>query len=379
VLGVLCGEELFMALNTQTFTQIVQQCAAYVQGAASALVDFTVGSICRVLMEANAAIVMWLQGLVLQVAALTRAATSNGSDLDSWANDFGFVRLAATAATGQVTFSRFTDTMQAVVPVGAVVQTADGTQTYTVNLDTTNGAYNAALNAFVIAAGTASVSVTVTAVNNGAQGNATAGAINTLGQAITYVDTVTNASPFSTGQNAETDAAFRTRFVAWLNSLSKATLVAIQYVIQSLGNVASYTITANYAYNGTYQPGYFYVVADDGSGNPPTSFLNAVSAAVGAVRGFTLSWGVFGPSIVKANVAMTTGAQQSNVQAALQNYINGLGVGNSLSYARLAQVAFDAVPAGSFATITNITLNGGTSDLSATNQQVIRAGTITVS
>ena len=368
-----------MALNTQTFTQIVQQCAAYVQGAASALVDFTVGSICRVLMEANAAIVMWLQGLVLQVAALTRAATSNGSDLDSWANDFGFVRLAATAATGQVTFSRFTDTMQAVVPVGAVVQTADGTQTYTVNLDTTNGAYNAALNAFVIAAGTASVSVTVTAVNNGAQGNATAGAINTLGQAITYVDTVTNASPFSTGQNAETDAAFRTRFVAWLNSLSKATLVAIQYVIQSLGNVASYTITANYAYNGTYQPGYFYVVADDGSGNPPTSFLNAVSAAVGAVRGFTLSWGVFGPSIVKANVAMTTGAQQSNVQAALQNYINGLGVGNSLSYARLAQVAFDAVPAGSFATITNITLNGGTSDLSATNQQVIRAGTITVS
>jgi len=368
-----------MPLNTQTLTQLMQTAAAAVQGAAAPLVDFTVGSICRALMFAGNCIALWLQGLILQVAALTRAATSNEGDLDSWLNDFGFERLPATAATGQVTFSRFTDTMQAVVPVGFVVQTADGTQTYTVNLDTTNVAYNAALNGFVIAAGTASVSVTVTAQNLGSQGNATAGAINTLGQAITYVDTITNASPFTTGENAEMDAAARVRFVAWLNSLSKATLVAIQYVIQSLGNVASYTITANYAYNGTYQPGYFYVVADDGSGSPPTSFLNAVSAAVGAVRGFTLSWGVFGPTVVTANVAMTTGAQQSKVQAALQTYINGLGLGNPLSYARLSQVAFDAVPAGSFATITNITLNGGTNDFSATNQQVIRAGTITVS
>jgi hypothetical protein len=146
-----------------------------------------------------------------------------------------------------------------------------------------------------------------------------------------------------------------------------------------MGTVASYTVTANYAYNGAYQPGYFYVVADDGSGSPPTSFLNAVLAAVSAVRGFTIGIGVFGPIVVTANVAMTTGAQQAVVKAALQNYINGLGLGNGLSYARLSQVAFDAVPAGSFGTITGITLNGGTSDLSATGQQVIRAGTITVS
>jgi len=139
----------------------------------------------------------------------------------------------------------------------------------------------------------------------------------------------------------------------------------------------SYTITANYAYNGAYQPGYFYVVADDGSGDPSSGFLNEVQAAIAAVTGFTINLGVFRGSEVTATVAMTTGAAQSEVGAALQNYINGLGVGSGLSWARLSQVAFDAAP-GAFTTITGITLNGGTSDLAATDQQIIRAGTITV-
>jgi hypothetical protein len=374
-----------MPLNVQTFTQIVQQGAAAVQGTGQALVDFTVGSILRAIMEANAAIVMWIQGLILQVAALTRAATSNGSDLDSWCADFGFTRLAATYATGQVTFSRFSPGQQAVIPVGAVVQTSDGTQQYAVTLDTTNAAYSATLGGYAIAAGTSSVSVTVQALNAGSQGDAAAGAINTLGQAITYVDTVTNASPF-TANDAETDSAMRVRFVAWLNSLSKATLVAIQYAIAQMGTVASYTITANYAYNGAVQNGYFYVVADDGSGSPSQGFLNNVYAAIQLVVGFTINFAVFGPTVVTANVAMTvttaSGQNHTNaveaVEAALQTYINGLGVGNGLSYARLSQVALDAVGTGVITTITGISLNGGTSDLAASNQQIVRAGTINV-
>jgi hypothetical protein len=68
----------------------------------------------------------------------------------------------------------------------------------------------------------------------------------------------------------------------------------------------------------------------------------------------------------------------STVELALQNYINGLGIGNALSYARLSQVAYDAAPAGAITTITNILLNGGTADVAATNQQVVRAGSINV-
>lgn len=375
-----------MPLNTQTFTQIIQGAATAVQGAAKSLVDFTVGSINRAIMEANAAVVMWLQALVLQVAVLTRAATSNKTDLDSWFADFGFARLSATAATGPVTFSRFTAAQQAVVPVGALVQTGDGAQQYAVVLDATNPAYSAALGGYVIPAGQSSVTVTVEAVSTGSQGNATAGAVNTLSGAITYVDTVTNADPLADGTDDEMDSAARTRFVAWLNSLSKATLNAIQYTISTLGNVVSYSITANQAYNGATQMGYFYVVADDGSGSPPPSFLSEIYTAVDAIRAFTVGIGVFGPTVVTAAIAMTltTAAGQNHttivnaVQLAIQNYINGLGIGKSLSYTILSKVAFDAVAAGSITTITGITLNGGTSDLAATNQQIVRAGTINV-
>ncbi|MFX8028091.1 baseplate J/gp47 family protein, partial [Acinetobacter baumannii] len=106
------------------------------------LVDLTVGSVLRAIVEANAAVVVWLEGLLLQVLAITRAATSSGADLDSWVADFGVTRLPAVAATGIVTFSRFTTTQQVLVPVGATVQTADGTQQFTVTIDTTNPAYN---------------------------------------------------------------------------------------------------------------------------------------------------------------------------------------------------------------------------------------------
>ena len=59
--------------------------------------------------------------------------------------DYRFTRLAAVASSGQVTFARFTPTQKAVVPIGATVQSADGTQTFTVTVDTTNSAYNAGL------------------------------------------------------------------------------------------------------------------------------------------------------------------------------------------------------------------------------------------
>src|SRR5271163_4542066 len=102
-------------LQTQTFTAIVQNTVAAIQGGASKLLDLTVGSVLRAIVEANAAVILWLQGLILQVQTLTRAATSQGSDLDTWVADYGLIRLPAVAATGQVTFTRFTANQQAVV------------------------------------------------------------------------------------------------------------------------------------------------------------------------------------------------------------------------------------------------------------------------
>ena len=95
-----------MQLPLQNFATLVQQMAASVQGAAGQLLDLTVGSVLRALLEASASIALWLQWLILQVLTITRAATSVGPDLDSWMADFSFTRLPGAAASGVVTFGR---------------------------------------------------------------------------------------------------------------------------------------------------------------------------------------------------------------------------------------------------------------------------------
>lgn len=373
-----------MAIQTKDYVTLVREQTTAIQGAARVLVDLTIGSILRAVIEANAAVTLWLQGLILQLLAITRAATSSGSDLDSWVADYGLTRLPAVNATGIVTFTRFTPTQQAVVQVGTLVQTADGSQQYAVVLDTANPAYNASLGGYALAAGSASVSVPVQALAAGSAANASVGSVSTMIQAVPGVDTVTNAAAFTNGSDAETDAALRKRFIAYVASLSKATKNAVGYAITSLKTGLTYTLVENTTYAGAAQPGYFYVVVDDGTGAPPSSFLSTVSNAIDAVRPLCSSFGVFAPVIQTAGVSMTiqTAAGYDHnavvglVSAALTSYINGLGLGNQLTYTRLAQVAYDA--SAGVTNVTAVLLNGGTADVTATNKQTIKAGTIAV-
>jgi uncharacterized phage protein gp47/JayE len=374
-----------MAITTQDFVTIVRNQVTAIQGAASSLVDLTVGSILRAMVEANAAVVLWLQGLILQLLATTRAATSSAADLDSWVADYGVIRLAGVAATGQVTFSRFTATQQAEIPVGSSVQTADGSQVFTVTADTTNPAYSATIDSYVIAVGVTSVNVPVQASVAGAGANVSIGQINTITHALPGVDTVSNAAAFVNGADAESDAALRTRFVAFVASLSKATKGAIGYAITSLQSGLSYSLTENENYAGATQMGYFFVVVDDGTGVPGSTLLSTVSNAIDAVRPACSTFGVFAPVVVTANVNLTIvtaagythSAEVATVAAALTNYINSLAMGQSLPWSKLAQIAYDASPG--VTNVTGVTLNSGTADLSATSKHVIKAGTVAVS
>lgn len=373
-----------MAITTKTFTTLVQDQVAAIQASAKALVDLTVGSILRAIVEANASVQLWLQGLILQLLAITRAATSTGSDLDSWVADFGLTRTAAVAASGAVTFARFTPTNQALIPIGATVQTGDGTQKYTVTVDTTNGAYSLGLGGYVVGAGVSTLNVPVLASTAGAAGNAQAGQVSTLTSPISGIDTVTNASTFTSGADAETDAALRVRFINYIASLSKATKGAIGNAITSLRAGLSYSFVENLTYGGAAQLGYFYVVVDDGTGAPSGLLLTSVSNAIDAVRPVTSTFGVFAPVVQNATVVMTATiasgydpvATKALVTAALKTYINSLALGQSLTYSRLAQIAYDASPG--VTNVTAVTLNGGTSDLSATVQQVVKWLAVTV-
>jgi len=374
-----------MQLSLQNFTTLVESMAAAVQGAAASLLDLTVGSVLRAVLEANAALALWLQWLIVQVLATTRLATSTGTDCDSFGADFGFFRLPAVAATGSVTFSRFSPSVAAFIGVGTNLSTTDNSQGFAVIADATNPAFDAVVSGYNLAAGIGSLTVLAAASTAGVAGNVQPGGISVISSAIPGVDTVTNAQAFAGGINAESDAAFRMRFGSYLGSLSKATNAAIGSAIEGIQQGLSYVISENIDQAGQVQMGHFVVTVDDGSGSPPAALLSTVHQIVDALRPVGSSFAVQGPVVAQAEVSMSlttqTGVSHQSVVAAvagaIADYVDGLSVGATLNYTRLAQLAYDASSA-----VTNVSavlLNGATSDLVPPLFGAVRPGTVTVS
>ena len=339
----------------------------------------------RALLEASASVALWMQWLILLVLQMTRAATSSGSDLDSWMADFSLSRLPASPASGTVTFSRYNTGATALVPVGTLVRTIDGSETFAVYADSSVNGWNQQLGGYVLGVGIASLNVPVVAQTPGSGGNVLANMITVLAAALAGIDSVTNAAAFVDGIDAESDAAFRLRFQNFLASRSRATIAAVEYAIGTVQQGLSYVIQENQDPTGQFQLGNFVVVVDDGSGYPSNSLLSAVQQAINEVRPVGSTFAVFAPAVTQVNVSLsvitsdgsdvTTVAPQ--IVASVQDYINALPVGVSLPASRIAQIAYDA--ASNVANVTNILLNNQASDVAVSPSGVVMAGAVVVS
>lgn len=372
----------------RTFDEFVEAMAAAIQVRArsSNLVDMSEGSVLLSFVEAVAgAVGLFGQAQVAELLAKSRAATSSGADLDSWLADFGVQRQPAVPASGIVTFRRATTTAAAIVPVGAHVGNAQNSSLFAVIEDAGHPEFNGV--SYVMRIGVDQLDVPVRCTSAGASGNAMAGAINTLGSALAGVDGVFNAAAFTNGRDLSSDEAMREFFRLFLAALGRANIDAIEHAIESAYPSAVFVLVEGRSYESdAEQPGYFFVVADDGTGAPPQTFLTGVRSAIDAVRPIGLpSFGVFAPVQLTAGVAMSvtvsSGADESAVRAlvrtAVANYLSGLGIGVSLPFTRLAAVAYSA--SDLVTSVSGVLLNGGTSDLVATVRQVIRPGTVSVS
>lgn len=384
-----------MQLSIQNFTTLVSNAAAAVQSAATSLVDLTVGTVLRAVLEAAAGIALWLQWMVVLVLSAARLATSTGADCDSFGADFGFVRLPGTAASGPVTFARYLYTNSAVVPVGTVVKTTDGTQSFAVLADATNAAWQGTNSTypngyFLIPAGVQSLTVSVANVAVGTAGNVQAASIGLIGSPIPGVDTVTNAAAFTNGLNAETDTAFKVRFGLYLASLAKATPVAVTSAVLGVSQNLTCAVLNNVmTVGGASAPGFFVVAVDDGSGATPSATLSAVGSAVAATQalgttGFTVQAPVtYAVVVLTISCASSSikAATQPIVQAAIESFIAALPVATATNaagfpYWRIGQLAFDASP--NVQSVSTVLLNGGTSDIGGTPGTVVRVGSVTV-
>jgi uncharacterized phage protein gp47/JayE len=371
-------------LPLRNFAQLVSDAAASVQGGAKALVDLSVGSVLRAVLEANAAVALWLQWIAVQVLAASRAATSEGADLDAWMADFALARLPAVAAQGVVTFARYVPAATAFVPVGTLVRTADGQQGFLVQADPTNGAWDPVMLGYVLQAGVASMDVPVSCDTPGAAGNVQQFAVTLLASAIPGVDTVSNANDIGGGLDAEPDDALRARFRNWLASRSRATPLAVLTAVQSVQQGLQAVVLENSLPNGTPRMGTFTVVVDDGTGAPPAALLALVSQAVDAVRPAGSAFTVQPPAVATVAVQMTivTVAGASHLAAtqavasAITSWINALPIGAMLPYARLTQLAFQA--SADVLNVGAVTLNGGTADIDPGPAGVVKINAIGV-
>ena len=360
--------------------------SASIQGACSVLLDVSVGSVTRALLEASASVALWLQYLILQVMAMSRLATSNGADIDSWVGDFGLIRLPGTAAVGAVTLTCLAPQSQSgVVPAGTTVKTSDGQSVFAVSIDPANPFWSSAANSYIRPAGTPSINVPIRAMAAGSSGNVQAGTINLLGASLVGIDIVTNQQALFGGLDAETDASLRARFVTYINSRSRATIAAVENAVTSVQQGLTTAVIENFDSSGDARLGTFTVVVDDGSGAPPADLLASVSAAVDAVRPIGSIVLVVGPTLIIADISLQllvlpgadVGLTRQHVATALTQFVDGLAVGAPLAYTRLANVAYQAD--ANVANVLALSANNGTTDLGGSIGQVVRPGTITVS
>jgi uncharacterized phage protein gp47/JayE len=375
----------------KSFDELNTEQATAVQAKSSDVLQISPGSDLLAIIESNSAMTVWLESIAVYLYAFARASTcisndptQTNPDLDSWLAQFKFPRLAATFATGNVTFSRTTTTQQAVIPLASQVTTQIGNIVFQVTKDSTNPAWNETLNGYVIAVSAASVTVPVQAVVAGTTGNVDANQINLIVSAIPYVNSVNNAVATTNGEDIERDPAYLARFQLYINSLSKATPPAINAAIESVQDGILFNVLENINYALAQQLGFFTVIIDDGTGNPPDSLVTAVNNVISVTRGLSIKWGVYKTTPVTAAIGanlVIDGAYDGpqliiGVETAITAYVNNLNVGVALDITKLPNIIYKVSPG--ILNIQALKINGTTNDFTPTPIQSVKVGTFTL-
>lgn len=322
------------------------------------------------------------------VLAFARASTAEGPDLDTFVNEFGFYRLPAQKATGQVTFSLSTvRTTEVLIAVGTVVQTKAGDIQYLVVADPSKAGFDANRNVYVITPGQTQVSVQVEALIAGQSSNVLSNQLVKFVSSGSTADAVTNPQPMTNGIDAESDESTRFRFTLFINSRSKATPAAIREAVLSLRVGLTCTISENKDANGNRKLGFALVIMDDGTGNPPQELLDEAQVAVDKVRPATVEVLVIKPTISVVTSSLNIRIDQdpkyvqaevvAAVVAALTDYINTRQVGETLYLSSLTRIAL-SVPGVVSIQPNSLVINALESDKTVLPIQVVKTSNVTV-
>jgi uncharacterized phage protein gp47/JayE len=194
----------------KSFNSIVASMINNVSGGSTDLTDFNTGSVVRTLLESVAAeIDQYYQSLLKGFYEATPVAIYKS---------FAFGQLAATAASGYVTFTRNPAVVGAVlIPAGTEVAIPGAAFAYVLQNNATILVGPNTIDGFVVAG------------VKGVDTNCLAGSVISIVTAVDGVASVTNASAFHNGTDEETTTERKVRFQKWLSTLARSTRAAIYY------------------------------------------------------------------------------------------------------------------------------------------------------
>jgi len=243
--------------------------------------------------------------------------------------------------------------------------------TFLIAADPSLGHWVSELGGYLLADGQLSITLPITAEIAGTAGNVPAGSITMLTSSVAGLDFVDNTQPTSGGTDAESDEALRGRFIHYINSRSKATSDAISFAIRSSRQGLRFNIHENQESDGSFRPGHFVVVLDDGTRAPTQELLDLVSSQIDQVRPVGVSFAVLGPTIISCDITCsialtvtdTVTVNQIRVAVAqtLRSFVMGLGIGEPLPITRVAQIVYACDHR--ISNVFNIHLNNHANDL----------------
>lgn len=177
---------------------------------------------------------------------LTDASAYTDEELTLLASSLGLTRSPGVTATGSVTFrvANFTaGSNDIVIPIGTAVSTSGGlSNNNVVSFNTTVEKTFSAINANTylnVATGFYELDVPVQAANPGVEGNVGAGAITTLINTISGVNSIVNILPTSGGSDEETNESLLARIQTKLMGTAAGTTNGILSLINSNTSVTS--------------------------------------------------------------------------------------------------------------------------------------------
>jgi uncharacterized phage protein gp47/JayE len=377
-----------MSINTQSLQAFITQFISAFAQQTGVTPVLGIGDPLEGLANATAANAMYLQFQAQQTVFFARLQTCFGPDVDSFCMQFNFPREGAQYASGQVTLAvPLPVVTQLVIPIGTIIQTTGSTVQYQLVADTGQAAYNVGLQAYVLASGgPTSITASVQALVPGSASNVQIGQLVNYGTSSYGFTSVTNLAPIINGADAEADAAYKARFEEYIQSLSKATYLAILVTCQTVFPDFTYTILNNTTPFNTIVPGWFTVIANNPGETVTSPQLAALLLAVQNVRAFTIECSVIAAIPVRPNINLNVSVLpntvlstvEAAVQTAIIGYVNSLPTNAKLYLSDLVNVAFSASTLITSVEWSSVTINGQPVDFQPAIFHVVQANVNTV-